>query len=448
MREGGSRCIYQDEDWVLWPVAAGGPIGTTGALMHSFLRNPASTTTTTSTRQRTPTMATLEAERTHAANLDVQILALERSLSVLRAQRTLIQEQLDSYKYPVLLLPTEIVCEIFHHFLPVYPECPPLAGVLSPTNLTQICRKWRAIALDTPTLWRAMHMSLKECGFPLVQQIHELDIWLSRSFHWPFSIEIKEPDDASLWNPASSLCNFIFSPARCARWEHLKVDLLEPPLFAIKCPLPLLRHLDVGFRRGAQFDDANPTVFEGVPLLRSVVLDGYSAPMVVLPWAQLTSLKLHRIYPEECVEVLEQTTNLVYCHLTLFVVPDPSGPWPDVTLPRLESLHILQVSRYARFPITGYLETLIVPTLRQLEIRERILENPIESITSFILKSGCKLQEVFIVGERLVSKDNYRRAFPSVKLSFEEKFVGEGADTANDVEDISHLFIHRVRGRH
>jgi hypothetical protein len=33
------------------------------------------------------------------------------------------------------------VSEIFIHTLPVHPRCPPLTGILSPTNLTHICRK-------------------------------------------------------------------------------------------------------------------------------------------------------------------------------------------------------------------------------------------------------------------------------------------------------------------
>ncbi|KAJ6504124.1 hypothetical protein C8R47DRAFT_177927 [Mycena vitilis] len=53
-------------------------------------------------------------------------------------------------------LPNEITSEIFLHFLPVYPRCPPLTGNLSPTCLTHICRRWREIALTTPALWRAM----------------------------------------------------------------------------------------------------------------------------------------------------------------------------------------------------------------------------------------------------------------------------------------------------
>ncbi|KAJ6560151.1 hypothetical protein B0H19DRAFT_945240, partial [Mycena capillaripes] len=67
-----------------------------------------------------------------------------------------VQERLNSFKYPVLTLPAEIISEIFVHFLPIYPSCPPLTGFLSPTLLTQICRKWRHIALTTPALWRAI----------------------------------------------------------------------------------------------------------------------------------------------------------------------------------------------------------------------------------------------------------------------------------------------------
>ncbi|KAJ7641164.1 hypothetical protein FB45DRAFT_712335, partial [Roridomyces roridus] len=57
---------------------------------------------------------------------------------------------------PVLTLPNEITSEIFVHFLPPYPVCPPMTGLDSPTSLTHICRQWREIALATPKLWRAI----------------------------------------------------------------------------------------------------------------------------------------------------------------------------------------------------------------------------------------------------------------------------------------------------
>jgi hypothetical protein len=125
-------------------------------------------------------LPSLEAERARVADLEAQISHLERSLSALREEKFLAQERLNSYKYPVLTLPNEIVSEIFVHFLPDYPLLPPLTGLLSPTLLTHICRRWREIALGTPALWSAITSSYH--GYiPLKQKAHLFDLWLKRS---------------------------------------------------------------------------------------------------------------------------------------------------------------------------------------------------------------------------------------------------------------------------
>ncbi|KAJ7320805.1 hypothetical protein DFH08DRAFT_819063 [Mycena albidolilacea] len=65
--------------------------------------------------------------------------------------------------------------------------------------------------------------------------------------------------------------------------------------------------------------------------------------MSTLPWTQLTSLTLTRIYMHECLPVLAQTSNLVHCELELY---DFGGTSPsegfEVTLPSLESLTLLK----------------------------------------------------------------------------------------------------------
>ncbi|KAJ7917678.1 hypothetical protein B0H13DRAFT_2657737, partial [Mycena leptocephala] len=66
-------------------------------------------------------LTNLDADRSRVADISAQILDLERSISALRIEKTQAQERLDSYKYPVLTLPNEIVSEIFIHFLPPYP---------------------------------------------------------------------------------------------------------------------------------------------------------------------------------------------------------------------------------------------------------------------------------------------------------------------------------------
>ncbi|KAJ7470992.1 hypothetical protein FB451DRAFT_324350 [Mycena latifolia] len=89
--------------------------------------------------------------------------------------------------YPVLTLPTEIVSEIFTHFVPVYPACPPLVGLLSPSTLGQVCRKWRQIAISTPSLWRAIRLDLDN-RINRPTQLRLLDTWLERSRTSPLSI--------------------------------------------------------------------------------------------------------------------------------------------------------------------------------------------------------------------------------------------------------------------
>ncbi|KAJ7473247.1 hypothetical protein FB451DRAFT_1133777 [Mycena latifolia] len=130
------------------------------------------------------------ADRAHIADIEAQILTLERAIGELRAEMQRTQERLDSYAYPVLTLPNETVSEIFVRFLPVYPLCPPQTGLLSPTVLTHICRKWREIALATPALWRAISIvddidSDRTDG----RQLHILESWLNRSGCLPLAVD-------------------------------------------------------------------------------------------------------------------------------------------------------------------------------------------------------------------------------------------------------------------
>jgi hypothetical protein len=96
------------------------------------------------------------ADRDRIAKLDVILMSLGDSLPLLKEERRLLQAQLDAYVYPVLTLPNEVVSHIFLKALPRYPKAPPLSGPFSPTSLGQICCEWRAIALSTPMLWRAI----------------------------------------------------------------------------------------------------------------------------------------------------------------------------------------------------------------------------------------------------------------------------------------------------
>ncbi|KAJ6560156.1 hypothetical protein B0H19DRAFT_109592 [Mycena capillaripes] len=369
-------------------------------------------------------LSALAADRAHIADLEAQIFDVEQTLAALRLEKAAVQERLDSFKYPVLDLPAEIISEIFVHFLPVYPLCPPLAGLLSPTLLTQICRKWREIALTNPALWRAITLSGN-----LFPRDHIIRM-LSRSGSCPLSIRIGEDEDDE-----DDICTseaLAVAVTHCERWEYVRLHTYCS-FPTIEGLLPLLRHLDV------EFDDfPSDVVIPEAPLLRTVILSSLDASNVTLPWAGLTSLTLTRLAPGRCAPILQQTPNLVHCELNLYHFDyNPSIPPSAVTLPYLESFVCtnLVVGSY-----DGYLSTIITPALRSLHVSEPFLwPHPIDSLTSFISNSGCTLQEICIVGTRSISKASYRTAFPTIqKLSFNKgNSVVESDSEYGDVESDS-----------
>ncbi|KAJ7756713.1 hypothetical protein B0H14DRAFT_3599218 [Mycena olivaceomarginata] len=264
-----------------------------------------------------------------------RIQDLERSLSVLRNQRAVAQERLDSYKYPVLTLPNEIVCEIFIHFLPVYPSCPPLAGSRSPILLTHICAGWRKFALAFPALWRAMEILPRNNPDCLAST-------LGQSGFCPLSINV---DGYGGWDDVGLVLDAIL-PHR-ARWEYFSLRLIGDPdsdYPNIGGPMPLLQHLNLEFE--------------------SDMDEHYS------------------------------------------------------TLGAID---------FADFENNVSIQIFFVHALCGLEIPERFLgRDPIDSLASFIAKSGCKLQRVGIVNRSAVSKHSYRTAFPAIRMFFDG---GEDSDS-------------------
>ncbi|KAF8207692.1 hypothetical protein K438DRAFT_1755126 [Mycena galopus ATCC 62051] len=329
--------------------------------------------------------------------------------ATLRLEQALAQQRLQSYIYPVLTLPPEIVSEIFIHIIPQYPCCPPLTGTLSPTSLTHICRKWRAIALSTPALWRAIQLSLD--SLPVEGQVHISDQWLKRSGSCRFSIQL----DGYLGRIANVLTS-VFRHA--TRWECLKLEVSPYQLRELEgSNMPLLSHLDLRLHEDSEVA-VDAIAFRDLPLLRSVTLNDIAASWVILPWDQLTSLVLNSVYLHECVPILQQTSNLAHCELHIFA--SDADTIHVIDLPCLQSLVLIHPGR--RRDSGRYLESFIVPALRSLQIPEIFLgDDPIHFLTEFVSRSGSKLQEVRVTNLRLESRNMYCEALRSVhRLYFDE----------------------------
>ncbi|KAJ7161089.1 hypothetical protein C8R46DRAFT_1106497 [Mycena filopes] len=328
--------------------------------------------------------------------------------------------------HPVLTVP-EMLSEIFIHFVPPYPECLCWGDILhSPTLLTHICGQWREIALSIPQLWRAVgshHFSPEQGLHGPHNNAAGLETWLTRSLTCALSLEIFEYESSDA-RVSEILAAAI--PHR-ARWEHLalevKFEQLESSGFLELDVFPLLRHLDLNFDNlNAGTTNDQITIFRNAPLLRRASLQGfYTTQLVVLPWAQLTSLALAYVYLSRCSYILAQTPNLIHCELGCIFTDDGNTLVPAF-LPRLASLTI--GTGYSPSAVAVRLsESLTLPALLRLRIAEDCLgdTNPVQALGSVISQTGCKAQDVrvCIVGKNLrVPEAEYRAAFPG--LCFEE----------------------------
>ncbi|KAJ7186501.1 hypothetical protein C8R46DRAFT_1184491 [Mycena filopes] len=182
----------------------------------------------------------LSKERDRVAQIDADILRLQ-------AERVPLKSQLDTFIYPVLTLPNEIVSECFVHVLPPYPLRPPTSGPLSPTSLAQICRKWRDIALSTPELWSSMSVTLE--SKKVDNQKTFLETWLSRSRAHPISVSltlIEEQRELGL----AAMNSFLDTVCRghSTHLQHLELCLrLGASNIALiqDTPMPLLSSLKI-----------------------------------------------------------------------------------------------------------------------------------------------------------------------------------------------------------
>ncbi|KAK7036091.1 F-box domain-containing protein [Favolaschia claudopus] len=360
-------------------------------------------------------LGALKADRDRILEIRDRISELEQTIAALRDEQEAAQQRLDSYKYPVLTLPNEITSEIFIHFLGLPASEPPeIHSPHSPIRLTHICRKWRAVAIATPPLWKGLrvlvHPSRRELkGLPTLA-----DMWLQRSGCCPLSIEFI----GSIGKCGDELLSTFLSYSK--RLQNLKLGLLPPRILPqIDSPMVLLRSLEFDFVGDSQ---VNELASWDMPELRTVALRGAESLEMVLPWEQLTSLSFHRIDPQICLPVLRKTPSLLFCTLDFNFGGYAYRPYTGsgiINLPALTSL-VIQTHRREFFS-TRILTDLVVPALQQLEVPESSLgEKPIDLLTSFISKSGCTPRKLFITDRKIlvdgsnVTDQHYRSAFPSV----------------------------------
>ncbi|KAJ7271738.1 hypothetical protein C8J57DRAFT_287078 [Mycena rebaudengoi] len=299
--------------------------------------------------------------------------ALDPSLAAQLAQFHISSDQNSAISY----LPVEIMSEIFTHFLPDYPQCPPLTGRLSPALLGQICGTWRQIAFDTPWLWRAIHIYLSSAGeSTMTAQLNVLTTWLSRSKICPLSISFEIQFDLS----SPTLPHFTAALiSHSGRWQHLVLDIPFDDFRSLD-HFPLLRDLTLGPSRYGPTGAL--TVFHSAPQLKRVLFGRLLNPSRVnLPWAQLTHILARNLFLPVAAQILWQASALVEFTCILKAGGDIFG---DAVAPliHLESL-ILYVWDGMAIQ-KQVLDALTAPMLRHLTISEHSLgEQLVPTLAAF-----------------------------------------------------------------
>ncbi|KAF7343353.1 F-box domain-containing protein [Mycena venus] len=332
-----------------------------------------------------PKRAALAAERAFIADLDAQIWELQSSLRP------------NAYRCPALTIPDEIVLEIFLHFLPIYPKCPPPISLLSPYLLCHICRKWRAIAIGTPSLWRAISLSLHRTR-RLQHTYSSLDMSLRLSGSRPLSIKLSSPlYDAKFAQFGQSIAGHF------ARLEHL--ELLFPKLLHVLphelLSLPVLRSLKLGVEENMSV----ALSFLAAPLLQKVAIGWYCEYYrLIFPWSQLTVLSVDWISLNQFMSLLHQLTNIIHCRC-LFRL---RGATETNTRPS---------SRNVTLP---YLETLVANVFAvDSTVSQALLDytDPIATLVALVSRSGCDLQELCITDAATISRSSSSYAALSLLAS-------------------------------
>ncbi|KAJ7181238.1 hypothetical protein C8R46DRAFT_864078, partial [Mycena filopes] len=87
-------------------------------------------------------------------------------------------------------LPFELASKIFTNCLPLRRRVRPRRNQ-APLHLSQVCSRWRAIALATPQLWTSIYLELFDDHQAPVEEDSTaslLDLWFARAGGHPLSI--------------------------------------------------------------------------------------------------------------------------------------------------------------------------------------------------------------------------------------------------------------------
>ncbi|KAG2132897.1 uncharacterized protein EDB93DRAFT_890285 [Suillus bovinus] len=298
-------------------------------------------------------------------------------------------------------LPTEILSQIFHYCLPKYNHS---SALEAPMLLTRVCRRWREVAIDIPSLWCSISIGF---GRPLCDveesQISRHDVWFKRSRGCPLSLSFtcKANDVAKL----RSLLQPYSNKTSSLSITFLE-DVTEPILWL--GDLPALQELTMKLR-GIPTPGLYQSLSQLPATLRSLEVMAWflnTAQISIGPAGlHLTHLDIAVLqYQNEVIHLLKLCPNL--SSVKICGIFKTSLTPESFTHTKIQTFHVLTL-----FSHFGLLNALSLPNLRVFEhYHPDSVRYPDEELMAFLARSRCPLERLIFSGSKKPTMTDIVRA--------------------------------------
>ena len=297
---------------------------------------------------------------------------------------------------PIRRLPTEIISEIFRSVPRSLRE--PFRKSNSPILLTQICSRWRAIAISTPQLWDIIAFTAFRAvpdgkSFPIAMW----ETWLSRSGTCPLTIKVRfEPTQTQ--SSIDSHRPIIDMLTSCSRRWH-SFDIVAPfsldHFAAVKGSLPILTSLTIDSTYQTQLD-----AFQGAPNLRKLHI---MSPSVVPTQCRVSRVRLRLLRApatsiNECLATLIHFPNLSWCNLHHDGTRTMEINIPATPIKR-DKLQVLRIHTNNNDLCSYIFQSFTCPALYSLHIQSTESHVALDMsqknhLPSFLTRSSCVLRSL------------------------------------------------------
>ncbi|KIM37838.1 hypothetical protein M413DRAFT_448121 [Hebeloma cylindrosporum] len=326
--------------------------------------------------------------------------------------------------FDVTELPVEIICEIFEKFIeddlqPKDPKNDDPAGPLvarscrsDPTILGQICSRWRAVAIDLPTLWSNIYIYN-----PKRSQIRLVDVWLERSANKPLTLALDYNWSDEVCDLKAALNILRSLASHLERWRiidfHMPLQLLgtlsrivhipKTPVLLESCYLEFSTSLRYLYKpHFGPLIDAIWRVIHASPNLHRVKWGSTGLDKIPkhAPFHQLTHIETYLDFSiDDALALLAAVPLIQELSLSTIISPSKIAPESGTQLLLLQHLRILIINSRS-IPACSIFSSITCPSLQRLEINHRSLagEAPqsMSELVHLLQRSNCQLQRLDI----------------------------------------------------